>query len=226
MAQPEVTAILRAATYNWTDLESPAPKATNKACLTESDQAVADRLGNWVLTQAGTLPWPYGVNSLADMIKWVRYEFFATRCKYWELNTSVALGQQSEEPVPHAAEAKTVDQWRTNLLNNVDRQGYPLYDLNDANSLAEKAQREAIAAGPCPSFWLKQADAESYQLGILTRYFPVPLGGFYDFYNPIQPFLNDCRGLTAQQYLDNLRARDKGMPLPWLPTPENPGVPS
>lgn len=214
--------------YGWPTHTAPAPKSVQKALDSGlSEDAVASRLEAWLVSQADSgVNVPYGCDTYEKRKNYYRYEYFAIKCKFWEFNTAIALGQTVDAPVAHAPEAKTVDEWYSNIASNVNRLGFPLYNLSDPDSLKEKALREAFAS-VVPVFWSSAADPDSFRLGILNRDFEVVPGGFISVSDTLRYKLSNCRGLKAQQYLDNLRALDRHQPeLPWPPEPANEKVPA
>ena len=217
VAQEQVNEILQN-TYGWPVDCAPAPNATATALETMTDQVVADKMEAYcrAFTQA-----PYGYPGTA--YEWARFAYFNEGVEYWELNTQIALGLTVETPVPTVPEAKTVSEWWNQQDHNWTRKGdNKLWDENDADSVAWHEKLFA-AALTVPPEWTVGTDPVIYQLACREGYIQPGMSGFHAAYASQTPRYADVMGLTAQQYLDNLRAADRGMPRPWPPkTSQNP----
>lgn len=229
----EVVDLLRGE-YGWTDLEAPAPAPVELELQNSDADGVAIRLDDWCWSQAEKSAPPPGIEVWGDNpeYKYIRYSNFCEGVKYWELNTSIALGQQVEVPVDKQPEARTVSEWWNNQEHNLSRLGYKLIDENDPASVDDKNKRWA-AAERVPAEWSSETDPDIYRLAVREGLIKVGQTGFHSLYSASTPAsINDVRGLTAQKWLDNLRALDVGYgrdpkyPLPWAPTKPASKVPA
>lgn len=216
----EVISILRSEMYGWPVGISPSPPATEKQLQTDAPAIVAQALESFCHTY--TTP-PYGYPGSA--YEWARYALFNEGVEYWDENTQIALGQIVPVPLDKVNEAKTVSEWWNAQDHNRNRLGFKLWDENDADSVAwhEKLFAAALVV---PPEWTVGTDPMIYQLACREGYIQPGVAGFGAAYASQTPRYADVRGLTAQQWLDNLRAMDDGTPLPWAPIKPNAKVPA
>lgn len=200
--------------YLWTVNEAPHPDPTNTALQSATPEQVAARLDGWVRAKAAnmTAPWGYPVQGSEGAYLHLRYRTF-NGGEMWARKTDVALGGKDDVSPDTIGEAKTAAQWWDHLQAGRNRLGFKLLNFEDPDGAAEWERRK-IAAANVPLEW---ADAAMiYQLAVLNGDYPVGLTGFHVAYaqkTPRDPA--SVRGLSADEYLQNMRATDRGMTLPW-----------
>lgn len=207
----EVNQILRDE-YGWPVGVSPAPNATAVALQTRDAEAAARTVDDFCHTYQEP---PYGYPGSA--YEWARFALFCENVEYWELNTQIAFGQTTEPPLDKTEEAKTVSEWWNAQDHRRSRLGFLLWDADDADSVAWHEHLFACAL-TVPPEWTTGTDPVIYQLACREGYIQPGVAGFGAAYASQTPRYADVVGLTAQQWLDNLRAADRGMPRPWNPT--------
>lgn len=213
----EVIEILRSDMYDWPLGISPEPAATETALATMAPTVIAQMLENYC--HSYTTP-PYGYPGSA--YEWARYAYFNEGCHFWGMNTLVALGLATDPPLDKVDEAKTVSEWYNAQDHGRTRLGFLLWDENDANSVAWH-KHLFTCARHVPPEWAAGTDPMVYVLACREGYIQPGIAGFGAAYASQMPRYADVRGLTAQQWLENLRETDHGKPWPWPPQkPVNP----
>lgn len=204
----EVCKILRE-DGDWTVLEAPHEDAVNLALATQTPKEVATAVYNYLYSAAANMVPPYGAQeSNFDIL---RRRLFTIGCKYWALNTSIALGQQVEIPVPSEGPAQSPTDWWNRQERLVNRGG-------EALCSAEEFARRNAWADVVPIEWTsRDMDPVIYQLAVREGLLPVGMEKFDPAYLQSTPRLKDVRGLSAYQWMEQLRAADLGRPMPWLP---------
>lgn len=216
MSVENVTFILRDV-FRWPAGVSPAPKSTEKALETKSDQEVAEILENFCRNMAMSNPKPWGFTNPdpGGAYTFYRYIYFCERKEFWEHDTSVALGLITELPEDKVPEATTVTGWLNNMAHLRDQWGYKLCDQ------AEYDRRLAYSLVPPPE-WVDAGAAKIFQLAVLRGSIdPSGTTGFSQIAGPNSPLLNDVRGLDAQQWMENEAAVKHGTTRPWEPNYPN-----
>ncbi len=209
----EVTQILRDE-YDFTILEAPAPDPVN-AEPRRADE-IAKTIGNYVWDKASKMVSPYGAQESNGDI--VRRRLFTIDCKFWSLNTSIALGHQVEIKVPSEGPAQSPTDWWNRQERLVNR-------IGEALCAADEFARRNAYASVVPIEWTsRDMDPVIYQLAVREGYLPVGMEKFDPAYLQSTPRLKDVRGLSAYQWMENLRASDLGKPWPWLNGKANPAV--
>lgn len=215
-AYDQVVSTLRTE-FGWTEFCAPAPKATEKQLAVDSPNTVAITLDSWVrsVVAAGL---PYGC-APEDGYAWACYEWFQINKKFWEHDSAVALGQQHEVPVDTIGPAYSPTEWWDHQEKLRNRLGEKL-------CAQDEFDRRKSYANLVPIEWSAPGmDGAIYQLAVREGYMPVGMTGFDPAYMQTNPAIAEVRGLTSLQWLQNLQARDKGMPIPWLPGGDpNPAV--
>lgn len=191
----EVLRILRTV-YGWAADEAPRPEETEAALADATPEQVAARLDGWVRDKSATMSAPYGypVQGPKGSYLHLRYRTFCGT-EMWGRKTAVALGGVDDVSPDTIGEAKTIAEWEERLLLCRNRLG------EHAGSQADYDRR--FAAGRIvPEAWqLSEETALLYQLLV------------WEGYN--LPRLDDVRGLSRQEHLDNLRCADRGWPRAW-----------
>lgn len=205
----EVLAVLRTE-RDWSEFCSPAPDPVALALETDSAETVASKLDSavWATVAAG-LPWNV---KQEDGYEWACRQSFQTGQKYWDLNTSIALGQQVEQPVDSIGKAASPTDWWSHqeMLRN---------RLGEKLCAQDEFDRRAKYVASVPIEWTEwNGGAQIYQLAVREGYMPVGAAGFDPAYLTTNPRLKDVRGLSATQWMENLDANDQHKPLPWAPT--------
>lgn len=205
----QVLGILRVYPYDWTVNEGPHPDPTAIALETQTPEQVAHTLGNYVQSAAANMVPPYGAQESNSEI--LRRRLFSGGVKYWSLNTSIALGQQVEIQVPTEGPAQSPTDWWNRQERLVNR-------IGEALCSAEEFARRNAYASLVPLEWRSSdMDPVIYQLAAREGYLPVGMEGFDPAYLQSTPRLKDVRGLSAYQWMENLRDADLGRPPTWLP---------
>lgn len=202
---------------NWPAGVAPAPNATAQGLLTMDAATVADKIE----ASCYGIEAPYGYPGTD--YEWTRYAKYNEGVKFWELTTAQALGiQPVDPPLDKVEEAKTVSEWWNAQDHNRNRLGFKLWNVNDEASVAQH-EKQFAAALTVPPEWATGTDPVIYQLACREGYLKPKESGFHAVYTAQTPRFADVRGLSAQQWLDNLRAADRGQPRPWNPVkPANP----
>lgn len=191
--------------YNWPAGVSPAPGPVNVALERYKPSEIASMLEQYC-QNVGPAPWGYPGRA----IEWARYRLFNDGVEYWDLNTAIALGQQTEIQVERFRDAVSVSEW----LDNLDK-GYNRLGFKDDPSDKEREARAAKAA-QVPLEWSMAGAGLIYQLAVLSGTIQTGMTGFHVAYASTSPTLAEVRGLDAQQWLDNLRCDDRKKPRKWL----------
>lgn len=199
------------ASYSWPADCAPAPDATAKALETQTPEEVAAALNEWVNVAMDSGEPPYGLGWGGPYYRWVIHRTFAVGREMWEVSTAVALGLAVDPPLDKIAEARSVSEWLRNQSLRRSRLGYLLVDYTPEGD-AEMARRQAKAQD-VPLEWREHATI--WALAVVDGMIPVALDALSAAYAASTPSLASIRGLDAQQWLDNLRADDKGKPRPW-----------
>ena len=208
-----VLSILHSPQYGWPLDCAPAPEATAKALETQTPEEVAATLNDWVDSVVfGSEP-PYGIEGSDAFTRWVIHRTFAVGREMWEVSTLVALGLAVDPPLDKIAEAKSVSEWLRNQSLRRSRLGFLLVDYTPEGD-AEMIRREAKAKD-IPLEWRDAGKGLVWQLAVVEGLIPTTLDALSAAYAATTPRLDEVRGKDAQQWLDGLRARDKGRPDPW-----------
>lgn len=204
----EVLSILRESPYNWPLGISPEPEATATALETMGPAEVAAALDAYLDAQAAGMSFWNQVEPTKTIL---RRRLFTENVEMWGTKTGVALGQIVEPPVDTIGPARSPSEWWAYQDQLRNRLGEKLCDS------AEFVRRNSFLA-IIPDEWLAPGmDPKIYRLAVREGYLPVGMTGFDPAYLQSNPKLNEVRGLDALQWLQNLQARDKGRPQPWLP---------
>lgn len=192
---------------------APAPEATARALETSTPEEVAETLDGYVDNVVyGSEP-PHGITGTDAFRRWVIHRTFAVGREMWEVSTAVALGLAVDPPLDKIAEAKSVSEWLRNQSLRRSRLGFLLVDYTPEGD-AEMARREAKAAD-VPLEWAQAGKAQIWALAVVEGYLPTTLDALSAAYAAKTPSLAEVRNLSAQDWLDNLRAADKGKPPVW-----------
>ena len=194
---------------------APAPEATKRALETQTPEEVAFVLDGWVNSVVDTTAPPAGITGWVEFKRWVCHRTFSVGREFWEYGTALALGQFVEVPVERGAEAQSVSEWLRNQSLGRKRDGYLLVDPTPEGA-AEMERRKAKAAD-VPLEWRAAGKADIWALAVVEGMIPATVDALSAYYSVKNPSLGAVRGLTAQEWLDNLRAADKGRPPVWGP---------
>lgn len=183
----EVDALLES--LGWLPDELPDAAQVELALKTATPEEVAAMLQGYLVAKADGTPPYYG--ELEPHITIVRRRMFAGH--YRREAVAIALGQTPEElPVDTIGEAKTVEQWQDRLLLCRNR-------LGERHGDQAEYDRRLAAARVVPEEWqLSEETARLYQLLTWEGY--------------VLPPVSSVRGLSRQEWLDNLRCVDHGWP--------------
>jgi hypothetical protein len=190
---------------DWPRGTTPAPVATGVALETQTPAAVAETLDEYVWKILDQSERPTDFKTDAAWKRQLVHQAFGEGGKeFWEYGTALALGQISEPPLDKIAEAKSVSEWLRNHSLRRDRLGFVLLDHTPEGDV-EMARREAKAAD-VPIEWVSAGKALHWRLAVMEGMIPVTLDGFSAVYAAKNPTFRDIRNLSAQDWLDNLRA--------------------
>lgn len=210
MAYENVLQIL-SETYGWPSDTTPAPDPVQvEIDKGVPDESIAAALDQYVVDTALQYPPPYGYPGTS--YEYQRYRLFCTGKEYWSLNTSIALGQTVEMPVPQLGyNSKSVAEWHDNQAHNVNRKGDGRLSDDPATLEARWAHSNSV-----PLEWAQAEKNDIWTLAVREGYIPTGVDGFEAAYAQTSPSLDSVRFLDAQQWLTNLTCDDKPKPRKWL----------